>query len=373
MKNLFVILFGIVFPLSFKEPINKPENPSKTEKTIRVALLLDTSNSMDGLINQAKSQLWKIVNELSYAKCEHETPNLEIALYEYGNDNIEASDNYIRQIVPFNSDLDEISKQLFALRTNGGNEYCGTVISTSLQDLKWGKNKKDLNLIFIAGNEPFTQGRINYKDAITDAKEKNITVNTIFCGDYENGIRAKWYDAAVLGNGEYLNINPNKEIIHVITPYDKEIIILNERLNKTYIYFGTSGQKYYQNQQIQDNNAMELEEAVIVNRAVSKSNKIYNNSSWDLVDATKNGNISLEKIKRKNLPKNLQNKTIKELKEYVTKQKTAREKIQKEIQQLNEKRRKYIATNQTKENMDALESVMLKAIKKQATKKGYSW
>jgi len=31
---------------------------------IQIALLLDTSNSMDGLINQARSQLWAIVNSL---------------------------------------------------------------------------------------------------------------------------------------------------------------------------------------------------------------------------------------------------------------------------------------------------------------------
>jgi len=48
---------------------------------IKVALLLDTSNSMDGLIDQAKSQLWELVNELSYAKCKHESkPSLQIAL-----------------------------------------------------------------------------------------------------------------------------------------------------------------------------------------------------------------------------------------------------------------------------------------------------
>ena len=35
---------------------------------IQVALLLDTSNSMDGLIDQAKSQLWKMVNELATTK-----------------------------------------------------------------------------------------------------------------------------------------------------------------------------------------------------------------------------------------------------------------------------------------------------------------
>ncbi len=35
---------------------------------VQVALLLDTSNSMDGLINQAKSQLWRIVNEFAKAR-----------------------------------------------------------------------------------------------------------------------------------------------------------------------------------------------------------------------------------------------------------------------------------------------------------------
>lgn len=104
--------------------------PSK--QFIKVALLLDTSNSMDGLIDQAKAQLWEIVNELSYAKCDDSKPNLQIALYEYGNDRLNGDEGYIRQVLAFSSDLDEISKQLFSLTTNGGEEYCGHVIQTSL-------------------------------------------------------------------------------------------------------------------------------------------------------------------------------------------------------------------------------------------------
>ena len=50
---------------------------------IKIALLLDTSSSMDGLIEQAKSQLWKLVNELSKFNYQNEKPELEIALYEY--------------------------------------------------------------------------------------------------------------------------------------------------------------------------------------------------------------------------------------------------------------------------------------------------
>ena len=37
---------------------------------------------MDGLINQAKAQLWEIINELSFARYGIQKPNLEIALYD---------------------------------------------------------------------------------------------------------------------------------------------------------------------------------------------------------------------------------------------------------------------------------------------------
>jgi len=163
---------------------NVTQKPDK--KYIKVALLLDTSNSMDGLINQAKAQLWDIVNQLSYARCDNDAPNLQIALYEYGNDNLPPTEGYIRQVLGFSDDLDEISEKLFSLTTNGGVEFCGEVIKTSLRQLSWGNNPDDLKLIFIAGNEPFTQGSTNYKEVTTDAKEKGIVVNTIFCGDFHH-------------------------------------------------------------------------------------------------------------------------------------------------------------------------------------------
>ncbi len=52
---------------------------------VQIALLLDTSNSMDGLIEQAKSQLWKICNEFIKARQGSVAPEVQVALYEYGN------------------------------------------------------------------------------------------------------------------------------------------------------------------------------------------------------------------------------------------------------------------------------------------------
>ncbi len=81
---------------------------------IQMAILLDTSNSMDGLIDQAKSQLWRIVNELSQARKNGQSPRLEVALYEYGKSSLPEGEGYLRMIVPFTTELDRISEELFA-------------------------------------------------------------------------------------------------------------------------------------------------------------------------------------------------------------------------------------------------------------------
>jgi len=371
MKNLSILLITLLTLNTFIASANDVH--PKKNNTIKIALLLDTSNSMDGLINQAKTQLWEIVNELSYAKCENENPNLQIALYEYGNDNLSSKEGYIRQVIGFSSDLDEISEKLFALNTNGGNEFCGEVIQTSLKQLDWGKNESDLKLIFIAGNEPFTQGKINYKDAAAQANEQGVTVNTIFCGGYQNGVSGKWQDGARLTHGDYMVIDHNETIVHITSPYDDVIIQLNNKLNGTYIYYGSQGRNKMRLQADQDSNAAELNEVVAVKRAVSKSSRIYKNSTWDLVDAEKDKGFSYANLDKKSLPKHLQGKSSAEIKKYVAKQRKLRVEIQQKISTLNTKRNTFVAQKRKETGAVGLESAMLNAIKKQAKTKNYVW
>lgn len=126
---------------------------------------------MQGLIEQAKSRLWNIVNTLTTLKFRSKTPDIEIALYEYGSYHLYKG-NYIRQITPLTDDLDLISKELFSLSTGGSSEYCGTVINKAVNELEWGMSHADMKLIYIAGNEVFNQGPISYKTAIAEALKK---------------------------------------------------------------------------------------------------------------------------------------------------------------------------------------------------------
>jgi hypothetical protein len=347
---------------------------SDSEKYIKIALLLDTSNSMDGLIEQAKSQLWQLVNELAKAECEGTAPTLQIALYEYGNDRLPASEGYIHQVTPLTDDLDQISEDLFKLTTNGGSEFCGQAIQTAIDQQDWSQSADDLQILFIAGNEPFTQGRVDYKTPCTNAREKNIIVNTIHCGSFDEGIRGMWKDGADRGGGQYMCIEQDRKTVYIASPYDDQIMLLNKQLNKTYIGYGSLGEAKKTAQMQQDSNAASYSQANSVKRAISKSSHFYKNSKWDLVDASKQEKFKLEEIDDKQLPKEMQGKTLAEKEKYIADKAKERDQIKKQIQELNKKRLQFIAEKQKEAgNDEMLDKAMIKAIKEQAAFKSFSF
>ena len=70
--------------------------PSDDQAKVQIAILLDTSGSMSGLIEQTKTQLWQIVNTFIDAKQNGKVPFVEVALYEYGNDGLNRESHWVR-------------------------------------------------------------------------------------------------------------------------------------------------------------------------------------------------------------------------------------------------------------------------------------
>ena len=352
-------------------PVPAPTESTETRK-IQIALIMDTSGSMEGLIEQAKSQLWNLVGELSHATYNGKDPELEIALYEYGNDGLSSRGGYIRRISPLISDLDDISSSLFSLRTNGGSEYCGMVIQKSLQQLEWSSSDQDIKLIFIAGNEPFTQGPVNYESACGDARAKGVIVNTIHCGSYQEGVNGSWKSGAMIGGGDYMAIEQNRRTVYIETPYDDRINACGVQLNKTYVYYGVNGNSKKEAQEVEDVNAESYSVSNLASRNSMKVSKFYKTSSWDLVDAMADSTVIVGEVNKKTLAPELQKKTDAELKAYVQDQAKKRAVLKKEIATLNIKRGEYIAKQNKAEGTD-LQSSMVNAVKKQAKAKNYSW
>ncbi|PZR22587.1 MAG: hypothetical protein DI535_25880 [Citrobacter freundii] len=352
-------------PVSDKTPL--PASPAK----IQVAVLLDVSNSMDGLIEQAKAQLWNMVSVMGKATCEGAAPSIQIALYEYGRSSNDVKEGYVKQITGFTSDLDFLSRKLFSLTTNGGDEYCGQVMYTSLTEMNWDTMANSYKVIFIAGNEDFLQGQLSFTKACTEASKKNVIVNTIYCGDKMQGIREHWNLGSECGSGSFTNINQDAVIDDIATPYDSTIFVLNDQLNKTYLSYGASGVVNFEQQAAVDDANMKMNRSVMAKRASVKAKKtLYDNSSWDAVDAIISDSLFYKKVDMKTLPDSLKGKTRAELKMVIEKKSAERKLIQQAIEDNTVKREAYIVREKAKKangkNEQTLETEIEKIVREQA-------
>ncbi|MFH1379902.1 MAG: FlgO family outer membrane protein [bacterium] len=369
-----------VLPAGTVMPPDKPADPDPNnylgEALVQLAILLDTSSSMNGLILQAKTQLWKIVNELASSEKDGENPTIQVALYEYGNSGLAQSENYIRRILGFTTNLDTISESLFALTTNGGQEYCGAVISDAAGSLQWDTHTDVYKAVFIAGNEQFTQGPIDFRKAVQEAVNKGIYINTIYCGQKQRGIAEQWHAGAEAGNGEYLNIDQDVKIVSIPAPQDTKIEQLGKEYNKTYIPYGSEGKKESSLRKQQDKKAEAHSAAgASVERSLFKATKQYSKSSpGDLVNEIVDGRLDADEIELEKLPAELKSKSQEELKTYIAAQQKERERIQYEIKQLKTERDKYIADKrkeQAEGGTQTLDSAILNAVRTQATQKNF--
>ncbi len=348
----------------------------KHHPKIQLAILLDTSGSMDGLIDQTRNQLWQVVNEFSSAKRHGVTPTLEVALFEYGNDGNSRDTGFVRMLNSFTKELDKVSEGLFSLTTNGGSEYCGFAIKTAVHSLNWSKNHHDIKTIFIAGNEPFTQGPVNYREALRLASHRGIAVNTIHAGDHQVGIESGWQNGALLAGGDYMSIDSNRRAVHILAPQDKRIVELNAQLNQTYIPYGQQGKEKALRQKEQDSRSESISESLLSKRAITKSSSYYKNSKWDLVDALEEGEISEEQVVNMDealLPKEMKAMSAQKKKAYIAEKAQQRAKLKQEIKNLSEARKAYVAEMKKKQVQSApsMSDALTAAIKKQAAKKEY--
>jgi hypothetical protein len=370
-----------------KSPLKLPEVLSKetvvsTNKpvflrkgpTIQIAVLIDTSNSMDGLISQAKNQLWDIINETAKAN-KNDTPVfIEVSLIEYGKRSLAASSGYIRQIMPLTQDLDALSLNLFNLKTNGGDEYAGQAIHQAVDELAWSPHEDDLKFIVIAGNESFAQGEaVSYAYAIKQAVKNNIMINTVFCGDKQKGINLKWRDGAKRGGGVYLNINQDEQMVHIATPYDERINTLGKKLNKTYIGHGVYGDEKKAMQESVDALNASSSRTQLTKRTLSKASVNYDASSWDVVSSFK---ASGSAEKQRDIVDAAKKETAfhgmsdEEVRETIASLSKERVRIEKNIASLNLKREQYIY-QQGASKKDTFGDKLVRSIKEASIKKGY--
>ncbi|MEZ5962689.1 MAG: VWA domain-containing protein [Planctomycetota bacterium] len=347
-----------------------PPVPARA-RAIDLAICLDTSGSMDGLIDSARQGIWAIVNDLALAK---PTPKLRVALLSYGNDGHSKDAGWVAVETGFTEDLDLVSQKLFALRTNGGTELVGRVLHASLDQLEWAPAQDAMKLIVVAGNESADQDQeVSFRSTCKRAIERGIMVDAIYCGNPNDGIAPGWREVAQLADGQFHAIDKDHGNVTVETPFDAQLQALSAQLNQTYLPFGTDGARGWLNQTAQDKNAEGVGGAVVAQRAACKAGVNYCNSAWDLVDACRNQTVKLAELPAEQLPQVMRTMSLEERQKHVDTLQSQRAAVQGKIQELTKKRDAAVAEELKKRALDPTKSfdyAVRKAVRAQARARG---
>lgn len=356
------LLAALALPLTAGEPARAIIDHHAEGPVIQVALLLDDSGSMQGLINQARAQLWELVGLLGKTTRGGKRPRVEVALYHYGDVPALAA-----PLVPLSGDLDLVSERLFTINGGGGTEACGQVIHQSLRQLAWRQGPDTLRLIVIAGNEPFTQGSYDWRAAVGEAAGSGIAVHTIHCGPRTDGIAGLWEAGAKLGNGTFTCIDQDASVA-IRAPQDDELAVLNQRLNATYLAYGAKGAAMQERQVAQDTNASSV--GGFGSRAAAKASAAYENSSWDVVDAVREKKLDVASAPAADLPAELRDKTPEQRTAFIAEKQRERSEVQARIAKLGTERSVWVATQ--KPDAATLGDGLRAAVQAQAQAAGFT-
>jgi len=348
-----------------------PVGAAPASRPIDLAICLDISGSMDGLLQTTRQNLWAVVNELATLR---PTPTLRVALLTFGCSTHDAERGWVKVETGFTTDLDTVSQKLFALTTNGGDEYVARVVQAALGELEWSTDAQALKMLFVAGNEAATQDpKVEAAAMSRAAIGKGIVVNSIYCGNPADELAPAWREVAKLADGQFTAIDKDSAVV-ITTPFDEQLTALSALMNPTYVPYGAQREAWASNQSAQDGNATLLNPAAAAQRCMTKGSALYLNAHWDLVDACDDAKFKLEDVKKDDLPEALRTLTIAQLRAHIAEQKQKRTEIRGKVEALGKQREAFVAAELKKlgsEGDRLFDKVVLEAVRQQAEARGF--
>jgi hypothetical protein len=335
--------------------------------SVDVAILLDVSGSMKQLIEATRVALWDLVNDLASAE---PAPNLRVALLAYGGTD---DGGHVRLETGLTADLDLVAEHLFALESEGQNEYVGGALKTALEGLDWNHAYDGLRLIFLAGNEPADQDpEVGYLDMAEFARREEVVVHAIYCGSSDHEHAETWKQLAEVGGGRFSSIDLRTVKLGAETPFDRELAELGLKLNQTYVPYGEAGLERQKKLAKRDERALRVNRAAAAVRAEAKTSRIYA-AGWDLVDAVESGTVDLVQLREDELPEELRGLSLDELESHVEAMRLEREALRQRIAELGEQRRRHVREQLESKGLDdslSLGHAMRESIRAQAAAQG---
>jgi hypothetical protein len=343
---------------------------SQGQQRVEVAFVLDTTGSMGDLIDGAKRKIWSIATTIV-----DNNPNADIAmaLVAYRD----KGDDYVVKSTPLSTDVQGLYGKLIKLEAAGGGddpESVNEALDKAITSLQWSSGENVKHIVFLVGDAPphmdYRQGR-QYPEILKTAAGKHIVVNAVQAGDMPE-TTSIWKEIAQFGHGRYISIpQDGGEVVIVVTPFDDDILHMQEELDGSIVPYGSVGQK------------LELNRKMAAKAAAPNSVKIDNSGFYskrkvakevvtgggDLVADAENTGLDVSSIAEKDLPDDLKVMPVLKRKQWLADKMQSRKLLQNKMAELIAKRDAYVLEQRKKKvastKLDSFDSAVEETLKSQ--------
>lgn len=371
-----MITFGaraaaLAFSVLALMPASHAATPANGKPVVEVAFVLDTTGSMGPLIEGAKRKIWSIATTII-----DENPGAEIRMGLVAYRDI--GDEYVTKTFPLTTDIQDLYANLLELRAQGGGDWPESVneaLEAGVTKLSWTQGEEISRILFLVGDAPphmdYKQDT-KYPDVLRTARERGILVNAVQAGGARDTERV-WRDIAQMGSGRYIPIpQDGGRIVMIETPYDVEIIELQNEINGTVIPYGPRQQRSSVEQKVRQSSAapapVAAEMAGYMSRNAAKSAGAAITGSGDLVADVKAGRQSLGAIKDEDMPDSLRKLNPEQRTAMIDQQMQKRGKLNERMTELVKKRDAFVieqAKKAPQRTADSFDQAVAETLKKQ--------
>jgi Mg-chelatase subunit ChlD len=214
-------------------------NPASAN--LELVFVLDTTGSMGGLLEGAKTKIWGIINDIMQ-KRGNQNLKVKVGLVAYRD----RQDAYLTKVTKLTDNLDDVYAELSSFRAQGGGDLPEDVRSAmreAIDNVGWSNpGPRTSQIIFLVGDAPPHDDYTEVPDTLASTKRARaagMIVNTIQCGNIA-ATTLPWRNIAQYGGGEYFSIAQDGGVQSIATPYDVELASLGKSIGSTYLAYGSS-------------------------------------------------------------------------------------------------------------------------------------
>jgi uncharacterized protein YegL len=335
-------------------PFTAAISAANAKAGVEVAFVLDTTGSMSGLIEAAKRKIWSIATAIVDSNPDAEIRMGLVAYRDIGDD-------YVTRTVDLTTDIQDLYANLNEFKARGGGDWPESVneaLDTAVNKLKWTAGDDVRRIVFLVGDAPphmdYAQDT-KYPKTLAVARQKDIIVNAVLAGNARDTERV-WREIAQGGDGRFIPIpQDGGQIVVIETPYDDEIIILQNQINGTVIPYGPAPmQKRTESKTRQLSEvaaaapASASDMASYINKRAKASSSEAVTGGGDLVSDVAAGRQKLDAVKEDELPDSFRTLSAEQRAQRLDAQMTARKALNEKLAALVKQRDAFVATRRAR-------------------------